>query len=268
MPPDRLLEDVIAVKLSKRGNDVYRKRLKCRLDPLFMQGENIVFFDKKDRDRRTNVLFITLEYDRNRHSIKDSWELTGKDFNRMATALRKAYGEVQFFRVWDSHATGMAHIQFMAIFFDHSFKVESNIKDNRLRWIIKGEDWGHIKGLWYQGYTDIEAVRTYQECMRYLEKRAGYGNDHADKDRGDLTLALTWLYRKRTFSVSGKLREFLSRYLKKRSDEITVMHNSNHHWRFLGVFKGSTLGLDGSIWFVELDRRIIDRLEGLITGYV
>ncbi|MBA7694599.1 hypothetical protein ES703_103212 [subsurface metagenome] len=54
----------VAVKASKRGNDVYSKRIKDRLSPL-MELPDIRFFNWKDRSKRhkTRALFATLTYD-------------------------------------------------------------------------------------------------------------------------------------------------------------------------------------------------------------
>ena len=75
--------DVFAVKCSKRGNDIYRWRVKSRFVGLSHKAEDLVFFNPKDRsnDKTTCALWTTLTYDTKLCSYKEAWEQIGIEFN-------------------------------------------------------------------------------------------------------------------------------------------------------------------------------------------
>ena len=54
--------DAFAVKCSKRGNDVYKTRVKRKFDGVGELSKNIIFFNPKDRkkNKKTRALFVTL----------------------------------------------------------------------------------------------------------------------------------------------------------------------------------------------------------------
>ena len=67
--------DYLAVKMSKRGNDVYHRRVRRSLADL-EDLPNVQFFNWKDRSKRhrTRALFITLKIDSNLHRLDEAWE--------------------------------------------------------------------------------------------------------------------------------------------------------------------------------------------------
>ena len=67
--------DYLGVKMSKRGNDVYHRRVRRSLADL-EDLPNVQFFNWKDRSKRqkTRALFITLKIDSNLHRLDESWE--------------------------------------------------------------------------------------------------------------------------------------------------------------------------------------------------
>lgn len=67
--------DYLGVKMSKRGNDVYHRRVRKSLADL-RDLPDVKFFDWKDRSKRhkTRALFITLKFDANLYRLDETWE--------------------------------------------------------------------------------------------------------------------------------------------------------------------------------------------------
>jgi len=251
---DRIEKRTVAVKCSKRGNDVYLRRVRRRFG--VFHGKDGEFFHAKDRVRRSSVLFVTLTMDPKRISLHDSWVKVSSEFNRWITGLREKYGDISALRTWESHESGYPHVHVMLIFHGHEFDVWSQPRkgDGDLVWRIGEKPEFEL----FPGFVDVRAARTFSAVVRYIEKRVLQGTDKAmEKDRGDLTMALLWVFRKRSFSASVDLRRAMV-------DLITVMRNSKGqrtlsmgrlvvHWVLIGVFSAGELGLDGSEWSAVLD---------------
>jgi hypothetical protein len=253
----------IAVKCAKRGNDVYRARVRKRL--VWFYGVDLEFFDKKDKVPKTKVLFFTLTIDPKRKSLEEAWETIGLDFNRWITGLRKAYGRISVLRTWEAQQNGYPHVHGILIFHDRDFEVWSQRRkeNGELVWRISEKPEFEA----FPGFVDIRAIRNLATVIRYVEKRIMFGQekDLKDQDPGDLTLALCWVFGKRSFSVSRDLQ-------KAMSDLISNLHNSNQGyqktiegdslevtWVFIGIFTLEELGLQEEFrgkdppWTLEID---------------
>ena len=88
--------DVFAIKCSKRGNDIYRHRVKQRFVGLSQKSEQLEFFNPKDRsnDKTTCALWTTLTYDTKLCSYKEAWEQIGIEFNAFMAHIRRNFGKV------------------------------------------------------------------------------------------------------------------------------------------------------------------------------
>lgn len=236
-------QEFVAVKASKRGNDVYSKRIKDRMDPL-MDLPDIRFFDWNDRSsrHRTRAMFVTLTYDPKGITIGRAWDQVGNDYNRWTSALRGRYGACSILRVWESQRNGYPHIHAIVLFQDTEFTAfhhGSDLGDGA--WRIQGKR--DMESLWPHGFTDIEALSSTRGGMHYIVKYLGKLHQISDpglKDPGGdpglsglvsrasvLTLSLMWAFRKRAFSVSGDW-----------IDLILDLHNSNRdpeYWDLLQV---------------------------------
>ena len=80
-----------------------------------------------------------------------------------------------------------------------------------------------------------------------------------------LTLALCWLFRKRSFAVSGALYELLQEELKKSGVGISVQTDLEGleiilrvEWNFIGIFSAKRLRIDCNEWRkVITDREVL-----------
>ena len=288
-------DSYFAVKCSKRGNDVYQRRIKTRLGWLSREVPNKKFFEMRDfqvdKIVKSSLLWITLTWNPSRGDIIHAWETLGKDFNRFINALKRKYGKIHVFRAWESYESGYPHVHAVMLFEEAEFKVfpHWSEKENKLTFRIKEKK--EISSLWHS-HVDIQAVSSLRALFTYLKKHqekiilglSGSIQDHGsdptvgfdlENIRGLRTLFLCWIFRKRSFSVSGAFRE-------KIHDLISTLHNSNMEngqrdlsgekvvewvYVFLGIWSGSDLGIESSIWVKELEREKIERLLEGRYGY-
>jgi len=258
--------DVFAVKCSKRGNDVYRYRVYRRFKGLASLAKKIVFFNPKDRNqnKKTRALFVTLTYDTKLCGFGQAWINIGIEYNRFMSHVRKKFGNVSCFRVFEAYENGHPHIHCILLFKDKRFKV---FRDNKGQFRIKEK--GLIAAGW-RSHTDVKAMSSLGRGLSYLKKYLLKCIDAENKDSKALkTLALTWLFNKRAFSVSGKFRQMLT-------DLIKTKHNSNHKTQqttlegeivqefiyfVLGFVPADVIRLKNDVWYSQLNNEQIKEAE-------
>ena len=254
---DKWKNDVVAVKCSKRGNDVYRSRVKSRFVGLSHKAEKLEFFNPKDRnnEKTTYALWTTLTYDTKLRSYKEAWEQIGIEFNNFMAFIRSNFGKVSCCRVFESFENGYPHIHCILLFQEYTFSV---FRD------AKGQFRVHEKEVIAQGWhsnVDVKAMSSLAGGFSYLKKYLLKGIDFERADsKGLKTLALCWVYRKRAFAVSGSFRKALT-------DLITDLHNSNkptaqvtlfgeiipeEKYNLLGFVNGQDLQIEENTWFAIL----------------
>jgi len=248
----------IGVKCSKRGNDVFTRRLDSRLGFLY-QLDGVEIFSPSDFDGNetapTNLLFVTLTYDPSVASRKEAWEgqtvwkihKRGKNigkqylghrkgcvcincaFNRWITRLRKEYGRINVFRTPEAFpdpsgsAYGYPHNHLVLHFLDHSFNAFPTIeqkKDGVTGFVYRVKERDEIKAAGgYPFLSDIKAVSSGKSLGSYLRKHTK--NTHqGDTPEALVSQSMLWLTGKRTFSLSQGFAEKLTEF-------ISSLHNSN-----------------------------------------
>lgn len=219
---------IFSVIASKRGNDVYTKKI----DEKFKNLKNSklasgISLYGNVQETTTDILFITLTESSRKNSVDEAWKSIGKKYNRFRSAIIKKYGKVEFLRSFESHESGYPHIHVLIKFLDHRFDVfKYTDAEGKKMWLVKKNQ--KIKECWKYGYSKIKGCTSVKEGLAYVGKyvlKSAVGNPEKN-----LTLAMNWYYGKRAFSVSKKF--FL--------DLIKEMCNSNHisnsNYTFLGVF--------------------------------
>ena len=86
--------------------------------------------------------------------------------------------------------------------------------------------------------------------------------------RQNLTLALCWLFKKRSFAVSRDLYELLQEEIKRSSIGISVQTdlqgmeiNLEVEWVFIGIFTAKRLGIDYNEWRkIIVDKEILNEI--------
>ena len=157
--------DTFAVKCAKRGNDVYRSRVKGRFSGLSHRAENLVFFNPKDRnnEKTTCALWITLTYDTKLCTYKEAWTQIGIEFNGFMAHVRRHFGKVSCCRVFESFENGYPHIHCILLFQEYSFSV---FRDD------KGQFRVHEKDTVSQGWhsnVDVKAMSSLAGGFSYLK---------------------------------------------------------------------------------------------------
>jgi hypothetical protein len=257
----------VAVKCSKRGNDIYRHRVKRRLNWLG-DGENVKFFDVSDftvdKQVLSSAIWLTLTYDVKRCSRFDAIENIGKEWNAFISALRQKYGKISVLRTWECSEKGYPHIHAILLFQDAKFSVFPHFSTNegKLTFRIKEKD--EIASFWHSN-ADIQAVSSTKKLFSYMKKYQTKTLLASDSPKGTRTMSLLWLFRRRGFSVSGDFRARLS-------DLIRTLHNSKTEirqarldgsledasvWEFVGVFSGQELGIRQGVWTSRLDAHAV-----------
>ena len=153
---------------------------------------------------RTSYLFLTLSYYRSDRTIGECWTQLSQDFNRFCAWLRKRNGRIAFIKGYSAHKDGYPHIHAILIF-DKKWLIKRHLdRDGRVSWRLAhyGVKKQEFERLWGQGWVDVKAVTNPRYAINYI---VGYiTGEHSNNNLlDDLSLSLSYLYRKRSFSVSS-----------------------------------------------------------------
>jgi len=247
---------IIAIKCSKRGNDVYQRRVRDRFGAL-MRQDDVEFFPFSEVNPKVSLVFVTLTW-ADRGDIRESWEKNGENFNRWITNLREKYGRLSYARTWEAFENGCCHVHLMIQFHEARLLAFKTI-DQEGKFVWRISEKSEFERSW-PAFVDVRAVRTYSAVVRYLQKRVLKGTDKGDQQAGDLTHSLLWVFRKRAFALSGEL-------VARLHDLIRSLRNSKpgqrdlegkiiSEWQWLGVRSAAELHLtieQASSWTVVLD---------------
>lgn len=249
-------------KCAKRGNDVYKHRIKekfSKLDSLPPINFTEIF------DGHTPMVFITLTVDAKKYSLNEAWESFPKEFHVFESKLRQEYGDFVRLRVWEAHESGYPHCHGVYHFKHRMFLTfpHRNKKGNVIH-LIPRKHKDKISGFWSMTDNpvgvDVQAVTdtsgAFSEVKKYVTKTVF-------TKKGDRTNAMLCLFRKQQYSMSKDFIETVwgsasgkinSSSLKDVSLSDLVkreMHNCNKRFpnivdfRFSGVI--SQLNVDSLI---------------------
>jgi len=266
---DKLKNEVFAVKCAKRGNDVYKSRVKKRFSGLVSRTQDLVFFNPKDRTRikETSALWVTLTYDTKLCSYQEAWEQIGIEFNGFMSHIRRSFGKISCCRVFESFENGYPHIHCILLFEEYRFGA---FRDSKGQFRVKEKD--AISEGWHSN-VDVKAMSSLVGGFSYLKKYLLKGIDLERADsKGLKTLALCWVFRKRAFAVSGQFRQALN-------DLITYLHNSNkplvqvtltgeiipeEQFYLLGFVSGNDIKIKNNVWYTILDKEQLSLLSSYL----
>jgi hypothetical protein len=207
--------EYFAVKCAKRGNDVYRWSVSKRFNKLLSGVEDVHFFNRKDRGiKKTRALFITLTFNTKICSWEEAWESSSRDFNRFMANVRKRFGGISCCRVYEASSKGYPHIHCILLFDCYEFSV---FRDSRGRFRIRSKT---VFDMFWHSFVDVQAMDRVGGGLGYIKK---YMLKCVDVENSNsktvLTLALTWTFRKRSFSISGKFHYVLREMYEKNNGE-------------------------------------------------
>jgi hypothetical protein len=245
----------------KRGDERYARRLLGRFEGLSKTVPNVTFFPFGERDRRkiaSPCVLATLTYDPSTCSIEDSWLSAGRDFNRWITRLRKRFGKIDVVRVFESHESGYSHIHALLYFRERSwrgFRWDSWKNGKRVT-KYRADKVESLKVGWRGGFADVLLMSSTRAGFGYLTKYLSKSVDFkAEDSKAVKTLALSWFFRKRSFSISGHLAQQYSDLIKQLSN------NSN-------LTCDIELAFDGSVVFCGVTEwNLYGFVKGLVDGW-
>lgn len=269
----------VAVKCSKRGNDVFTQRLDRKLG--FLRGfEGIKLFSLLDFQKceymPSNLLFVTLTYNPALCSMDEAWDKIGGEWNRFITNLRNKYGRILYLATPEAFpdpngsAFGYPHIHVMMLFLDQDFNVFPNWekkRDGKEGWVFRVKEKYEIEsqGRWHS-FVDMKAIHSGRAMGGYLRKHMK--NTHGGSDPAALTTqAVLWLKKKQTFSMSSGFREAFNYWISHMQGSKTEAQSTldgrildDWIWSFHGVFSAAEVGADPGVWVVSLTEEQFHRL--------
>ena len=261
--------EYIAVKCAKRGNDVYVSRVDSRLYGI---GRNVPDIQNNFNENPfTSMLFVTLTYDTKLCSFSEAWQRIGIEFNLYRANLRKKYGKFSVMRTWESYENGHPHVHAILIFEEKRFRLFPSYEQNKkgelkLAWRIREKE--EFEQYWHS-WQDIKAVYNVQGGLDYLKKYILKCAEYTHNDKkGKQTLAMCWVFRKKTFYVSGQFRKALSDLIatlcssKTRKIQLNLLNEElkSNPWRVLGFIGASLLDFDVEVWTFRLTAEQMQRV--------
>lgn len=269
-----------AIKSAKRGNGVYSWKIKKRMAELTRSLPDVEFFNHRDRSsrHRTRALFVTLTLARNQR-LDLAWEQIGEAWNRFMSRMRRRYGPVHGFRVWEAQRDGYPHIHAMLVFETAEF---DTFHFNGV-WRVQGKR-ESLEDLWPHGYSDYEGMAGVKSGFRYLTKylaklHGALGTSPgASIEAGDLparelnnlqysssqlTLPLMWIFGKRAFGVSKGFVDLILEMTNSNTrgpgvlDQVDLVGSRVWSWRLMGFWGGYL----GPRWSRELSLKEIRELK-------
>lgn len=143
------------------------------------------------------------------------------------------------------------------VFHEYKFKIAfSHLKSRRVYRIAEK---GAFERSWHS-FVDVQAVRKMREGITYISK---YLTKTRNETRTQvLTLALCWLFRKRSFAVSGDFRELVyamidTKHRLVQTDLFGHEVELKVAWVFIGIFSADKLGITGNAWRKTIADRVI-----------
>jgi len=248
-------------KASKRGNGVYTWRLKKRLKILEDAKKSAIdYFTRGLAKKTSSALFVTLTYAPD-IPLGEAWQRIGEDYNRWITRIRKQYGKCSIIRTWEAHQKpdhrGYPHIHILLIFHTATFTVFRY----KSRWRIEEKP----DFEWEWGFSDVQAMESIPDGIKYITKYIKKVHGHI---RNNLTLALTWFYRKQSFSLSRTLSDLIRAVRNSNLQDDMTDEEPMFYWKLVGFYGGSLqvpLSSDRIGWNFEIAVQIFRDLFGCST---
>lgn len=232
-------------KSIKRGNDVYRYRVRKNLKPLLdlsLINEDLKFIKENcQRYAYSPFLFVTLTYNRCLKSMDLAWIDIGKDLNLFFSKIKQLFGKFVVLRCFEAYGSdGYPHIHILMLFKVKVFLVKRHNYFNRqgksrIKYILNNNERDLICNCWHS-FIDVTAVKSFGSVgylLKYITKNMYSGNN-------GLTSVCMLLFDKRSYSISKDFTDVLGVFVGKvvsRLDSNT--HNSNiilNEFVYVGVF--------------------------------
>jgi hypothetical protein len=247
----------IAIKVSKRGNDVYSYNVTKRFEPISdycYENKDFTFIQKNARTGKTNVVYFTLT-----HGIKlcptckkyfpqgsntcpicngTDYEVTDRDtsivnigpsLNLFFSNVKKRYGPFKIVRCYEIFKSGYMHVHGIFIFEKTKFHCTRYLnKNNKIDYILQIPQRDTFNSYWhsYTKFTGVYSLGAIGYLLKYITKEAHTQN-------GYRTAAILSLFRKRSYAISKTFYETLVRLVEtdiKRAESIIFTYLVHYTW--------------------------------------
>lgn len=256
-----------AMKLSKRGNDKYRREKKNRINALLegLKTEDLKL-DFSDKDY-TKALFVTFTHN-DKPTIKEAWESVSQEYEEVTKKIRQKYGDVSIFRVFEAYESGYPHVHAIILFHDHEFETFQHKGKTRIE---NKDQFAKICG--WHSYIDVEGVDHVGKSIRYISKyftkdSVEIAENSKELKKAKLTLAFNWLFRRRSFAVSGDFKEKLREFIHTKSNSHNYVERlrlfrflEGVSFEFVTLSEASFLEIDRYENFVPLESKIKAKID-------
>ena len=207
----------IASLVPKRGNPKYAWKVRKQWQEFTLPFEYQQRIEAKKcelaniDETTTNVLFLSLTWDVNFCDWKTAWDSISYFWNLFVANLRRKYGQILTARVYESTEQGFPHIHCILYFPNYQFPtfLKWSKTRNRHIWRIPFSEVEKLQGLWHS-FIDVQGMVNLADGMKYLGKYLTKATDLESGDlsgKGLITLANTWAFRKRAYSLGAKFKE-------------------------------------------------------------
>lgn len=210
----------------KRGNDAYVWHVHSRFATIEKRLPGAQFFHWGDRSLvHSSCLAFSLTFNPSRFPLIESWELLPDFINSFLSWLRSAYGSIAVARVDESHLSGYPHVHLIVLFRHYSFDCFPWIAkrgSNRGKLSYRVQSKRRMASHWAGGNIDVFGMASLKAGFHYGKKyllksvsssvpgskarsvSASEFDSLSDSAKKHLlTLALGWVFRSRSFSLSG-----------------------------------------------------------------
>jgi hypothetical protein len=236
-------------KVSKRGNDVYRAKLRKRfsdLSSLLTISNDIELLQGKIDS--SNLLFITLTYDTKICSQNTAFNNIGTELNLFLSSMKQKYGHLSVLRCFETFENGYPHLHLIIYFHEHRFPVfqQYNKKGAKV-YRVSNQSLHTIESYWHS-FVKVEGVRSagaVAYLLKYILKEQYY-----DKTN---TIGHLWFYHKQSYSISRDFTESLEALFQRTALRLdSNMSNSNdgqHSYVFVMVFTAKS---KHDVWVLDI----------------
>ncbi len=207
----------IASLVPKRGNPKYAWKVGKQWGEFTLPFEYQQKLDAENgelisiNETTTNILFLSLTWDINFSDWKTAWDSISYFWNLLVANLRRKYGRVLTARVYESTEQGYPHIHCILYFPDYEFPtfLRWSKKHKRYIWRIPFPEVKKLRGLWHS-FIDVQGMVNLADGLKYLGKYVTKATDLESANlsgKGFKTLANTWAFQKRSYSLGTKFKD-------------------------------------------------------------
>lgn len=261
--------------LAKRGNCVYRSRVRNSLDPLMsVVGlcKKVSFFDPDGRGGRSPLLLVTLTCNSaqslDRYGNFDpsiAWYGVGSSVNTFLSRLKAKYGKVSVLRSFEFYdVSGLPHVHLVIYFHKVDFEGARYVdRKGNIKFLASSKVNRDISLMHHSGGSFVNIRVAYSlGAVGYISK---YVTKYVFDEKSNKTIVACWLFGNRQYSVSSDFVETVSSVAERNGVQLdTLMRNSikekgciRSSWLkdypkvFVGVVK-LRKNVDDGVWMVKI----------------